>query len=214
MTAFPITGPSSATTTIPASDLTFQPFISTARQILLSCGMQPLAITISPILPEEAGELSQLSKESFIDAFLAQNKEEDIMAFVNVAYTPERLTPELLNPDTSLFFARYADSPAAVGYLKVNFGPAQTELQDPEALEVERLYLSSDQTGKGIGQLLLDKALEIARASGMRYVWLGVWEHNVKARKFYARNGFTDFDSHIFTLGDDAQTDIMMKKML
>jgi ribosomal protein S18 acetylase RimI-like enzyme len=45
-------------------------------------------------------------------------------------------------------------------------------------------------------------------------VWLGVWEKNLRAISFYEKNGFIAFDQHIFQLGDDRQTDIMMKKLI
>lgn len=41
---------------------------------------------------------------------------------------------------------------------------------------------------------------------------LGVWEHNHRALRFYEKNGFIAFGTHIFQLGNDQQTDILMKK--
>jgi len=46
------------------------------------------------------------------------------------------------------------------------------------------------------------------------YIWLGVREENPRAIRFYQKNSFVEFDKHIFTLSDDEQTDIMMKKLL
>ena len=48
----------------------------------------------------------------------------------------------------------------------------------------------------------------------MSYVWLGVWEQNPRAIRFYEKNGFVPFDTHVFILGEDKQTDILMKKIL
>ncbi len=42
-------------------------------------------------------------------------------------------------------------------------------------------------------------------------MWLGVWEKNPRALRFYQKIGFQEFDKHIFTLGNEKQTDIMMK---
>lgn len=178
--------------------------------------MNAPSVTLSRITVEEAEALSDLSKKSFADAFIPENKErpQNVYDFIDVAYTPERLKLELTDSNSQFYFARDTQSSALLGYMKLNFGPAQTEIRDPDALEVERLYLTGNQVGKGTGQVLFDKAIEIAIAAGLKYVWLGVWEHNLKARKFYTRNGFTDFDSHIFTLGEDDQTDILMKRVL
>lgn len=229
-------------------------------------------IEITRVTFEDLHELVVLSRQTFIDAFKDQNKEENISHFVSGAYTVENLENQLKNPDSAFYFARASgssfisvktnkndanqDSRAdffqsyspgtgpnflqndflvplpdqfqgagsindlqnnrnpALGYIKINFGSAQSELQDPEALELERIYVASNQLGKGIGQQLLDKAIIIARRAGLRYIWLGVWEHNLKARKFYDKNGFVQFDQHIFTLGDDDQTDLLLKKVV
>jgi ribosomal protein S18 acetylase RimI-like enzyme len=101
-----------------------------------------------------------------------------------------------------------------IGYFKVNFGDAQTELQDKNSLEIERIYVSKDFHGKKVGQILYDKALEIAKTKKLDYVWLGVWEQNLRAVQFYKKNGFVEFDKHIFKFGNEDQTDLMMKKDL
>jgi len=98
-----------------------------------------------------------------------------------------------------------------IGYLKLNKGGSQTELKDNDALEIERIYVLKEFHGKKVGQLLFDKAIEVAKAQDVAYVWLGVWENNKRALQLYSKNGFVEFDQHIFVLGDEAQTDIMMK---
>ena len=95
--------------------------------------------------------------------------------------------------------------------MKLNFGDSQTELKDNKALEIERIYVSKEFHGKSIGQLLYDKVIEVAKQKNADYVWLGVWEDNPRAISFYKKNGFVEFDKHIFKLGNDEQIDIMMK---
>lgn len=87
-------------------------------------------------------------------------------------------------------------------------------MKDDKALEIERIYVLSEYHGKRIGQLLYEKAMQIAKQSNADYIWLGVWEENPRAISFYKKNGFVEFDKHIFKLGDDEQTDIMMKLQL
>jgi ribosomal protein S18 acetylase RimI-like enzyme len=91
---------------------------------------------------------------------------------------------------------------------------AQTDVHDPDALEIERLYMHRDFQGLGLGSALMQKALDVARARGKKYVWLGVWEGNNKARAFYHKHGFYPFGSHPFVMGDDRQTDLLMRKDL
>ncbi len=101
-----------------------------------------------------------------------------------------------------------------IGYLKLNFGQSQTELKDRRAFEIERIYVLKTFHGKHVGQQLYDKAIEIVRQKAAEYVWLGVWEANPRAIQFYRKNGFVEFDKHIFKVGDDLQTDIMMRLQL
>ncbi|MNF16430.1 Protease synthase and sporulation negative regulatory protein PAI 1 [compost metagenome] len=56
--------------------------------------------------------------------------------------------------------------------------------------------------------------MEVAVQEQVLYIWLGVWEENKRALRFYEKNGFTVFDKHIFRLGNDEQTDLMMKKTI
>ncbi|MNE41268.1 Protease synthase and sporulation negative regulatory protein PAI 1 [compost metagenome] len=81
-------------------------------------------------------------------------------------------------------------------------------------MEIERIYVLRAFHGKKVGQILYEKALQIAEVLGLSFIWLGVWEKNLRAIQFYEKNGFVAFDKHIFKLGDDEQTDIMMKKEL
>lgn len=101
-----------------------------------------------------------------------------------------------------------------IGYLKLNSGQSQTELQDNEALEIERIYVLKDFHGKKVGQALYQKAIQVARQVKAPYVWLGVWEKNTRALGFYRQNGFAEFDKHIFRLGNEEQTDLLMKLIL
>ncbi|MFD0793827.1 GNAT family N-acetyltransferase [Mucilaginibacter litoreus] len=119
---------------------------------------------------------------------------------------------ELSNPNSEFHFAIIDNQPVA--YLKLNFGDAQTELQDTNALEIERIYVLQQHQGLKIGKQLLEFAIQKAADNGLLYLWLGVWEHNLKAQKFYKYHGFEVFDSHQFVLGKDEQTDLLMKKLL
>ena len=121
-----------------------------------------------------------------------------------------RLAQELVNPESRFYFAEDDDG-NALGYLKTNTGAAQSEPQNPQALEIERIYVLSAHHGRGVGAALYRQARHDAEQQGAPYLWLGVWEHNRSVLQFYQKHGFTAFTSHTFTLGSDAQTDILMK---
>jgi len=169
-------------------------------------------ITVSKALTSDVKTLQTIGKQTFFETFAADNAEEDMNEYLEKNFTVEKITKELNNPE-STFFIAWQDTDA-IGYLKLNTGAAQTELQDDTALEIERIYIKSDYQGKKIGQILYDKALETANAQHKKSIWLGVWEENLRAIKFYEKNGFVAFDKHIFKMGNDEQTDIMMRKIL
>ena len=153
--------------------------------------------------------LKEISKTTFIETFASENSSENMTEYLESAFTDEKLIGELTNNNSEFYFAEFEGS--VFGYLKVNFNDAQTELKVSDALEIERIYVLKDFHGKKVGQLLYDKAIEIAKNKKLKNVWLGVWEHNPRAIRFYEKNGFKIFDKHIFKLGEDEQIDIMMK---
>ncbi|ASW73612.1 GNAT family acetyltransferase [Chryseobacterium piperi] len=170
------------------------------------------SIIINKAFPEDFEIIQAIGKETFAETFGESNSEEEMDRYLEESFNKEKITAELNNPDSFFFIAWEDDNP--VGYLKLNIGNAQTELQDETALEIERIYVKSNHQVKKIGQLLYDQSLEIAKSQQKKYIWLGVWEKNLKALSFYKKNGFVEFDQHIFRLGNDEQTDLMMKKTL
>jgi len=160
-------------------------------------------------------DLAQLQKigiSTFTETFTEHNTKEDLEKYLKESFASEKLIAELENSDAAFYFAEVDDT--VIGYLKINFGDAQTEIKDNKAVEIERIYVLQAYHGKKIGQLLYNKAIEIAKEHKAKYVWLGVWEENHRALQFYKKNGFVPFDTHIFKLGNDEQTDIMMKLAL
>ncbi len=153
--------------------------------------------------------LQKISRQTFFETFADKNTAEDMAKFLEENYSLSKLTAELADENSFFYFALSDEE--VIGFLKLNTSSAQTESLDSNALEIERIYVLKAYHGKKVGQLLYEKALETARQLNAAYVWLGVWEKNPRAISFYQKNGFTPFDKHIFRLGDDEQTDILMK---
>jgi ribosomal protein S18 acetylase RimI-like enzyme len=166
-------------------------------------------IEIRKIALSDINELQLISRQTFFETFSAGNTEENMTKYLDEGFSVEKLTAELKDRNSEFYFARLAES--VIGYLKLNFGQSQTELQDDKALEIERIYVLKEFHGKNVGKLLYNQAIQIARQKNADYVWLGVWEENPRAISFYKKNGFVEFEKHIFKLGNDEQTDIMMK---
>lgn len=169
-------------------------------------------ITVKKALPSDVEPLRLVGTQAFVEAFSAYNTEENMRQYLEERFSPQQLASELGNPDSEFYFACQGEE--IVGYLKLNYGPAQTDLQDAQSLEIERIYVLNAYHGQKVGQILFDKALDVARQQNLQYIWLAVWEENKKAIRFYEKNEMVAFSTHIFRLGDDLQTDIMMKRTI
>ncbi|HVI48661.1 MAG TPA: GNAT family N-acetyltransferase [Chitinophaga sp.] len=170
------------------------------------------AITITKADISHLPVLRPLCIQTFTDTYASKNTAANMQAYVADHFSEERLSKELQHPDMGYYLAW--EGPNLIGYTKLNTGAAQTELQAGNGLEIERIYVLQSFQGRQTGRLLCEKAEEVARVQGRPYIWLGAWDQNIKAIGFYERVGFVAFDRHVFVLGDDHQTDIMMKKML
>lgn len=169
-------------------------------------------IEIVKVKPNDIEQLQKIGRQTFSETFSDGNTEENMTKYLDEGFSIEKLTTELNDKNAAFYFATIDEK--VIGYLKLNFGQSQTELQDDKGLEIERIYVAKEFHGKQVGQLLYEKAIEIARHNKSDFVWLGVWEENPRAINFYKKNGFVEFDKHIFKLGNDEQTDIMMKLKL
>lgn len=169
-------------------------------------------IEIRHVTISDLAALQQIGRQTFFETFAESNSEENMRKYLEEGFSVEKLSAELNNPDSAFYFAE--SDGEVIGYLKVNLGKSQTDLKDEKALEIERIYVLKEFHGKNVGQLLYQTAIDIAKKQDKEYVWLGVWEENPRAIHFYKKNGFVEFDKHVFVLGDDEQTDIMMKLML
>lgn len=156
--------------------------------------------------------LQKLSIQTFTETFALTNTPENLAYYIQKSLTSEQLLTELNTIDSQFYMAFSETIP--VGYLKVNFGNAQTEIIDSNTLEIHRIYVLQAFYGKNVGQLLLNEAINIGRTNGVSYIWLGVWENNYRALRFYTKNGFVVFDQHDFIMGTDKQTDLLMQLIL
>lgn len=153
--------------------------------------------------------LVQLSKITFSDAFEKDNDPHDFRVYLQEAFGSKQLAKELSNKNTFFYFVY--DGQELVGYFKLNVESAQSDVQDPKALEIERIYVLNEHQGKKIGSRMLKRIAEKAKEMHKQYIWLGVWEHNPKAIRFYQNHGFVKFGEHPYFIGTDEQTDWLLR---
>jgi ribosomal protein S18 acetylase RimI-like enzyme len=161
---------------------------------------------------DEVDTLKKLAYETFDEAFRPMNTAETMNKYLESAFNRDRLHEELSKPKSSFFFL-YADGNLS-GYLKLNEAPEQSDLNDPESVELERIYVRKELQGRGLGKTLIDYAIRIAREREKRYIWLGVWEKNTDAIAFYLNMGFIAAGRHTFRMGDEIQQDLILKKVV
>lgn len=154
-------------------------------------------------------KIKYISEQTFYETFSDLNTKEDMENYLNENFSDKQIERELNNDGSIFLVAEEGENTAA--YMKVNFDTAQTEAGHANSLEVQRIYVLKAYKGKQIGKRLIQKAIQIAKYNNLKYLWLGVWENNHSAIKFYEKQGFDKFDTHIFKLGEDVQTDNLMK---
>ncbi|WP_411029464.1 GNAT family N-acetyltransferase [Spongiimicrobium sp. 3-5] len=158
---------------------------------------------------EDLGQLMDISRKTFIDAFEKDNDPEDFESYMDEAFGHNSLVAQLSDTESHFYFVHNSDD--LVGYFKLNEGNAQTEVKQAESIELERIYVCQEFQGKRIGEWALEEVKKLAREAGKTFLWLGVWEKNLKAIKFYERHGFSKFGTHPYYIGKDKQTDWLMR---
>ena len=154
--------------------------------------------------------LCQIGAKTFTDTYGEQNTPENLKNYLTERFNIKQISGEIQTPETVFLLVEL--NKETLGYAKMRVNLAENP--DPKALEIERIYIDKIYHGQKYGASLIQKCIEVALQKGYQSLWLGVWEYNPKAMSFYERWGFEKFGTHIFQLGDDAQTDYLMKKIL
>lgn len=157
-------------------------------------------------------KIRNIGQKTFKETFADDNTEEDMKHYLEKNFSVSKIREELQNPESKFFIVEAKDQ--VLAYLKLNVGTAQTEQDYNNSLEVERIYVSKEYKNMHLGSQLIKRAIAFGKDLDLDYIWLGVWENNTKAIGFYEKMGFQKFGSHVFVLGNDEQTDHLMKLSL
>jgi len=171
-----------------------------------------LAMTIRRGTAADASTLAALARDTFFDTFASTNDATDMALHLERAYGVPQQAAELADPAVMTLLVE--ESGAAVAYAQLRTGHAPGGVTGARPIELWRFYVTRDWHGRGIAQALMDHVLADARAAGADTLWLGVWEHNPRARAFYGKCGFADVGEHVFLFGTDPQTDRVMARPL
>lgn len=171
-------------------------------------------LTIRQATARDAKVLTDLAYTTFWDAFAhhPKNAPDDLNHYMRQAFSHDQITAELQDEKCIFLIAELDGEPA--GYAKIIIDAIEPGINAERPVELNRLYSHQQFLGKGIGQGLIDACLERAKKEHRDVMWLGVWEYNPRAQRFYEKNGFRVVGSHVFQLGEDAQTDLLMQREL
>lgn len=171
-------------------------------------------ISIRQATPDDAKLLTDLSYTTFRDAFAhhPKNAPDDLAHYMRQAFSIEQITEELAD-EKNVFLIAEIEGKAA-GYAKLIIGSIEPGITATHPVELSRLYSHQEYLGQGVGQNLMDACFERTKKHYHDVMWLGVWEFNPRARRFYEKNGFCVVGKHTFQLGTDPQTDLLMQKEL
>jgi GNAT superfamily N-acetyltransferase len=168
--------------------------------------------TIRPGTRDDAAMLAEMAARIFYETFAAENRPEDMKAYMDEAFTVARQAEEIADPLSTFLLAFVDEEPA--GYAKIRAGDAPSGVAGERPVELARLYADHRWHGRGVGSALMEACFDEARRGGHATMWLGVWERNFRAIAFYRKCGFVECGSHVFRLGSDPQTDLLMARPL
>jgi len=160
----------------------------------------------------DAELLAELGSRTFSETFAGDNTPENMAAYLAAAFAPKQLAADLVDPRCSFQIAE--TNGVAVGYAMLRTEAAPEQVTGERPIELVRLYVSRDSVGSGVGAALMQAYIDEVKRGGHQTLWLGVWEHNNRAQAFYRKWNFREVGTHLFQLGDDPQTDLLMQRCI
>ncbi len=160
----------------------------------------------------DAALLAELGASTFSDTFAADNTPENMAVYLASAFTPTQQAAEIA--DSQCLFQIAEQAGVALGYAMLRCENVLDGISRDKPIELVRLYVSREALGSGVGSRLMQSCISEAKQRGYKTLWLGVWEHNHRARAFYRIWNFQEVGTHVFQLGDDPQTDILMQRSI
>lgn len=160
----------------------------------------------------DAKLVSLLGAVTFFEAYFEQDDPADLANYIHESFEPEKIRAEIADKNAA-FFIIFLDR-HAVGYAKLREDSKVDCVKNETAVELQRIYLVERVFGKGIGEILLNHCLETAKQKGFETLWLGVWEENKRALRFYEKHGFKSVGKITFPYGATTGTNLVMEKVL
>jgi diamine N-acetyltransferase len=166
--------------------------------------------TIQPAQLSDASTLRDLMEQTFIDTYAVFNTPENMQRHITERFGLAQVREELQDENGQYLLVK--QNGQLIGFAKLVKDHSVQGLEGKRVVEIERIYVTRAYHGQKLGAKLMQACLNWSKDAGFETVWLGVWEHNLKALSFYEKMGFQRFGQHEFVLGSEVQNDFLMKK--
>jgi GNAT superfamily N-acetyltransferase len=170
-------------------------------------------VIIRTAVGSDTAALTALARRTFEETFAADNAPANIAIHVAKAFGIALQAAEIANSDIATLVAEARGALVAFTQLRQS-SAAPPCVSAVRPVEIWRFYVDRAWHGGALAAQLMGAALARAVSLGADIAWLGVWERNPRAIRFYAKHGFVDVGSHIFEVGADTQTDRVMQRPL
>lgn len=169
-----------------------------------------MSVSIRRATPADAPALASVAAATFALACPPGTTESNIAIFIDTSLSEQSFEGYLARDSHRLWLAEEADKP--VGYaMAVHGEPTDPDIQaavvSRPTLELSKIYVRESHHGSGVARQLLDEVLAETVGSGVRSVWLGVNQQNIRANRFYEKQGFVLRGTRFFQVGDSTEAD-------
>lgn len=172
------------------------------------------AFTFRQAMVPDSAALTEFAREIFIQTFEPHNTRENMAHYLENHLTSRHIEAELADPDNVFMLLEHQDRIVAYYKLQLVFDRSDPSipavvLEQPSVF-LERFYVGSDWHGAGVAGHLMRHCIDFAKTQNINLLWLGVWENNRRALRFYEKWNFKRIGQHPFKMGDEVQTDYWM----
>jgi ribosomal protein S18 acetylase RimI-like enzyme len=171
--------------------------------------IDPTHVEYRDATQQDAAALADFWRETFSATFGALYPVADLKAFIAQSYGESLQAAEVADPDTHNRLA--LDGARIVGAAKLGAFKLPIAPNCAHPLELHRLYVAEDAKGAGVADALMSWALDRARRRGAEAVYLGVYQSNERAQRFYARHGFEIVGDYLFEVGATRDPEWIMR---
>ncbi len=166
-------------------------------------------VNIRQATTSDSNIISALGITTFYEAYYEQDESGNLADYVLKSFNLQQIRDEI-NDENSTFIIAESEG-KAVGYAKLRENSPADCVKDENAIELQRIYILERARGKNVGKKLMEECYKIAREKCYQILWLGVWEENLKAQKFYQKLGFKKIGELEFPYGDVVGTNLVLK---